>query len=89
MSTLRAPEADTLTVAIDDTGRGMSDDTLSRIFDLFFTTKTDGTGLGMAIAKSVIDLHGGELSVQSSSGHGTRVRVRLPIRPPTAGGGPR
>ena len=56
----------------------MSDETLSRAFDLFFTTKPDGTGLGMALARSVIDLHGGRLDVQSALGRGTRVRVRLP-----------
>jgi two-component system sensor histidine kinase HydH len=84
VSTVYGSESESITVAIDDTGPGMSDDTLSRIFDLFFTTKTDGTGLGMAIAKSVIDLHGGELTLQSAPGHGTRVRIRLPARP--AGG---
>jgi signal transduction histidine kinase len=57
---------------------GMSDETLSRAFDLFFTTKPDGTGLGMALVRSVIDLHGGALDVQSAPGRGTRVRVRLP-----------
>jgi signal transduction histidine kinase len=86
VSTLYSPEGETVTVAIDDTGPGMSDDTLSRIFDLFFTTKADGTGLGMAIAKSVIDLHGGELTLQSAPGHGTRVRIRLPARPAGAEG---
>ena len=57
----------------------MNEETLTRLFDLFFTTKPEGTGLGMAIARSVIDLHGGELTVQSAPGHGTRVRIRLPL----------
>jgi signal transduction histidine kinase len=78
VGTVWAPDTQVVTAAIDDTGVGMSDETLPRIFDLFFTTKPDGTGLGMAVARSVIDLHGGELSVQSTLGHGTRVRVRLP-----------
>jgi signal transduction histidine kinase len=78
VGTVWAPDTQVVTAAIDDTGVGMSDETLARIFDLFFTTKPDGTGLGMAVARSVIDLHGGELSVQSTLGHGTRVRVRLP-----------
>ncbi|HXG03817.1 MAG TPA: response regulator [Candidatus Binatia bacterium] len=81
VTTTYAPDAG-ITVAIDDTGPGMTEEILSRAFDLFFTTKPDGTGLGMAIARSVIDLHGGELSVQSSPGRGTRVRVRLPVTPP-------
>jgi len=80
VATTWSAEAGVVTVAIDDTGPGMSDETLARVFDLFFTTKPEGTGLGMAIAKSVIDLHGGELSLQSAPGAGTRVRVRLPAR---------
>lgn len=68
-----------LTVTIEDTGRGMSEETLARLFDLFYTTKRDGTGLGMAIARSVIDRHGGELAVASAPGQGTRVTVRLPL----------
>jgi signal transduction histidine kinase len=72
-------ESRTVTVLVEDTGAGMSDETLSRAFDLFFTTKPDGTGLGMALARSVIDLHGGRLDVQSEPGRGTRVSVRLPV----------
>jgi two-component system sensor histidine kinase AtoS len=68
-----------VTVIIEDTGAGMSEETLSRAFDLFFTTKPEGTGLGMALARSVIDLHGGSLDVHSAPGRGTRVRVRLPV----------
>lgn len=79
VSTRYAAEAGTVTVVIEDTGAGMSDETLSRAFDLFFTTKPEGTGLGMALARSVIDLHGGALDVQSAPGRGTRVRARLPV----------
>jgi signal transduction histidine kinase len=68
-----------LTVAIEDTGVGMSDETLSRVYDMFFTTKPHGTGLGMAIARSVITRHGGELSIESAPWRGTRVVVRLPV----------
>jgi signal transduction histidine kinase len=78
-----------VTVLIEDTGAGMSDETLSRAFDLFFTTKPDGTGLGMALARSVIDLHGGALDIQSEPGRGTRVRVRLPVGERTGEGGAR
>jgi signal transduction histidine kinase len=79
VSTTYAPEGRTVTVIIEDTGAGMSEETLSRAFDLFFTTKPEGTGLGMALARSVIDLHGGSLDVHSAPGRGTRVRVRLPV----------
>ena len=79
VTTSYEPESRVVTVLIEDTGSGMSDETLSRAFDLFFTTKPDGTGLGMALARSVIDLHGGRLDVQSAPGRGTRVRARLPV----------
>jgi two-component system sensor histidine kinase AtoS len=87
VGTVYAPETRCVTVAIDDTGPGMSDETLARVFDLFFTTKPEGTGLGMAIARSVIDRHGGELAIQSAPGPGTRVRVRLPLGAPAGPGG--
>jgi len=70
---------DTVTLLIEDNGAGMSEEVLARAFDLFFTTKPEGTGLGMAITRSVIDLHGGTLDVQSTPGRGTRVQVRLPV----------
>jgi len=73
-----APGSHAITVTIEDTGVGMSEETLSRVFDMFFTTKPQGTGLGMAIARSVITRHGGELRLQSALGRGTRAAVRLP-----------
>lgn len=81
VATAWTPGDPAVTVTIEDTGVGMSEETLRRAFDLFFTTKPEGTGLGMAIARSVIDRHGGELAVESAPGRGTRVRVRLPLGP--------
>lgn len=68
-----------LEVTIEDSGCGMSEETLARVFDLFFTTKPNGTGLGMAIARSVVDSHGGRFDISSRPGRGTRVQVRLPV----------
>ena len=79
VTTAYAPDIRMMTVTIEDTGAGMSEETLSRMFDLFFTTKPQGTGLGMALARSVIDLHAGELTINSTVGKGTRVTVRLPV----------
>jgi signal transduction histidine kinase len=79
VTTAWAADTRTLTVTFEDTGAGMADETLARIFDLFFTTKPQGTGLGMAISRSVVDLHGGELTVHSVLGQGTRVVARLPL----------
>jgi signal transduction histidine kinase len=56
----------------------MDTETRARVFDLFFTTKPNGTGLGMGIARSVVDRHGGQLDIESEPGEGTRVRLRLP-----------
>ena len=77
-----AAEEGMLQVTVEDSGCGMSEETLSRIFDLFYTTKPQGTGLGMAIARSVVDLHGGRIDIESRVGQGTRVRVFLPVRQP-------
>jgi signal transduction histidine kinase len=65
-------------ISVEDTGCGMSHETQSRIFDLFFTTKPNGTGLGMGIVRSVIDQHGGHMAIDSAPGKGTRVRLHLP-----------
>ena len=81
MATSYSAATGTVTVTIEDTGPGMTEETLSRAFDLFFTTKPDGTGLGMSIARSVVNLHAGELTVSSRVGEGTRVQARLPLEP--------
>ena len=81
VTTSFAAAARTVTVTLDDTGDGMSEETLARVFDLFFTTKPEGTGLGMALARSVITRHGGQLTINSEVGQGTRVIIRLPIDP--------
>jgi signal transduction histidine kinase len=86
VGTVYTPDTRTVTILIEDTGHGMSEETLSRVFDLFFTTKPHGTGLGMALARSVIDLHGGDLTVHSALGKGTTVTIRLPLEAPEATG---
>jgi signal transduction histidine kinase len=74
----RAAEGGAVEIAIEDTGCGMDDETRARVYDLFFTTKPTGTGLGMAITRSVVDRHGGQLEIESEPGQGTRIRIRLP-----------
>jgi signal transduction histidine kinase len=79
--TLRSrTEDDSIVVEIEDNGRGMSENTLKQIFDPFFTTKRakGGTGLGLAIAYKIIDEHGGQISVDSQPGSGTRFTIRFP-----------
>ena len=62
-------------IVIRDTGRGMAAETLRRIGTPFFTTREEGTGLGVVLARSVIAQHGGSLRYESEPGLGTRVRV--------------
>ncbi len=67
-------------IRVADTGCGMAPEILAQIFEPFFTHgKKNGTGLGMAIARSVIEAHGGQISVRSVQGSGTTVEVRVPI----------
>jgi len=72
------PLGDETEIVVRDTGRGMPAETLRRIGTPFFTTRDDGTGLGVVLARSVIAQHGGSLRYESEPGKGTRVRVTLP-----------
>jgi len=67
-----------LQIKVRDNGSGMKADTLQHLFDPFFTTKTDGTGLGLAVVKSVIESHQGRILVDSSEGEGTEFTIELP-----------
>jgi len=78
----RSAERGFVEVAVEDTGCGMSEETRARTFDLFFTTKDSGTGLGMAIARTVVEQHGGRVDIQSQIGRGTQVRILLPVVAP-------
>jgi two-component system NtrC family sensor kinase len=68
-------------IRVKDTGCGIPEDVLPRIFDPFFTTKEDQnrTGLGLAVAHSIVEQHAGEISVRSTPGEGTEFTVRLPV----------
>jgi two-component system sensor histidine kinase HydH len=65
-------------VEIADNGVGMAPEHREKIFLPFYTTKPTGTGLGMAIVKKIMDLHGGEIEIDSSPGRGTIVRLVIP-----------
>jgi signal transduction histidine kinase len=66
---------------IRDTGKGIAPEEIPRIFDLFYTTKAQGTGVGLALAKKFIEAHGGTIAVVSSPGEGATFRVLLPASP--------
>jgi signal transduction histidine kinase len=71
---------DEIEIVVRDTGRGMPPETLRQVGTPFFTTREEGTGLGVALARSVIAEHGGSLRYESESGKGTTVRATLPRR---------
>ncbi len=67
-------------IRIEDTGNGIPAENLNSIFRPFFTTKGNGTGLGLSLAKRMIEEHGGRIEVSSEVGRGTVFRVLLPLR---------
>jgi PAS domain S-box-containing protein len=67
-----------LRVAVHDNGPGLSPQQRQRIFEPFFTTKTKGTGLGMAIAKRIVEAHGGQIAVGAVAGPGAEILITLP-----------
>jgi PAS domain S-box-containing protein len=79
-------EGDRATVEVIDDGSGIASEARDRIFQPFFTTKPSGTGLGMSIVKKIVDLHGGDVTVDSAPGRGTRVRISLPAVAATVDG---
>jgi signal transduction histidine kinase len=62
-----------------DTGNGMSEEALQNIFVPFYTTKSHGTGLGIAVSLEIMENHGGNINVESELGKGTTVSLSLPI----------
>jgi signal transduction histidine kinase len=66
-------------IKISDTGVGIDLADLAKIFEPFYTTKPDGTGLGLVITKKIIEGHGGDLLVDSVAGQGTTVLIRIPV----------
>ena len=74
----RATARKRVEIDVEDTGVGIPPEHLSRIFDLYFTTKEKGTGIGLSMVYRIIQLHDGEVEVQSTPGSGTRFRLIFP-----------
>jgi two-component system NtrC family sensor kinase len=79
ISTVYKPQPETIEVAVSDTGAGISETDLVRIFDPFYTTKDNGNGLGLAITHGIIEQHNGTIEVDSRLGQGTTFTIKLPI----------
>ena len=75
------PDGDRAVIEIGDTGSGISDEDLSRIYDPFFTTKSlgRGTGLGLSITYGIVHEHGGTIECESVRDQGTTFRIELPL----------
>jgi two-component system, NtrC family, sensor histidine kinase HydH len=66
-------------IEISDSGIGISQDTLSKIFNLYFSTKSSGTGLGLSLVHQIISQHSGRIEVSSEPGKGTSFLIYLPV----------
>ncbi len=70
-----------ITIKVTDNGEGMDEETLAQVFTPFYTRKSNGTGLGMAITKKIIEEHDGKISIHSKPGAGTEILISLPSSP--------
>ena len=69
-------------IVVEDNGIGIPAENIGRVCDPYFTTKNNGTGLGLAMTAKIIQEHGGQLEISSESGKYTRVKISLPLRRP-------
>ncbi|MGW8323109.1 MAG: ATP-binding protein, partial [Thermodesulfobacteriota bacterium] len=74
----RGEELEGVYIVVQDTGVGIPEDAIEKIFESFYTTKEEGTGLGLTIVRKIVRAHGGELQLESEPGAGTRVGIWLP-----------
>jgi len=70
---------DELTISVSDTGTGIPEDMLTKIFEPYFTTKKSGTGLGLTITFKIIKEHSGDISLESKEGKGSTFTIHLPV----------
>jgi signal transduction histidine kinase len=75
--------ANSCSIRIADTGPGIPPDQIDRIFQLYFTTRPQGSGIGLAMTSRAVQLHGGSIAVESEPGRGATFEISLPL----AGGG--
>ncbi|SFD08970.1 two-component system, sensor histidine kinase FlrB [Thiohalospira halophila DSM 15071] len=76
---LVSPDSDYVDLEVADTGPGIDDEVRQRLFEPFFTTRSGGTGLGLAVVQAVARAHHGEVLVESEPGVGSTFRLRLPL----------
>ena len=69
-------------IALRDSGPGISPELQSQIYKMHFTTKSGGTGIGLYVARSVVESHGGDIQVETAAGGGTCFQICLPVTAP-------
>jgi signal transduction histidine kinase len=69
-----------VSVTFEDTGGGIPDENMSKVFDPYFTTKRGGSGLGLLIVRRIVREHGGEIDIVNNQGRGLQLTIRLPLR---------
>jgi len=74
-----AAQSDFMEVTVSDTGEGIREENLPRIYDPYFTSKPAGTGLGLAVAQKIMDAHAGVVQIESKAGFGAKVVLQLPL----------
>jgi len=70
-----------VSLVVSDTGVGVSEENMGKLFQPLFTTKAKGTGLGLAVCKKIVEAHGGEISFESEEGAGTSFVIKFPVHP--------
>jgi signal transduction histidine kinase len=65
---------------VEDSGPGIVPENMEKVFDLYFTTKEGGTGVGLALVRQAVEMHGGSVSLESKVGQGTRVCLKIPTQ---------
>lgn len=75
----RGPKVDHIGVSFSDTGRGISKEDMEKLFNPFFTTKSEGIGFGLVLVHRIVEAHGGKTEIESKEGYGTSFRILLPL----------
>jgi len=76
--TLRSSKGGDMSIAVEDSGPGIDPSNVDKVFDPFFTTKPRGMGLGLAVSRSIVQAHGGKLTVANGNSKGAIVQIAIP-----------